>query len=169
VTRRALTTFAVTLVALTSWAWSWRDADVTSDLRVTSCSWFGEYYRRVAELGEDRTHWRVDTLPDRIGGWVDTKTDVVTISPATPCDLVHDVVTHEWAHLLQVAYYGDWDTAYAVGGATRLEREADCVSYLMGSHYTPYVGIPGGGVTCTPDELFWANELLKSHSDLIRR
>jgi hypothetical protein len=169
-TRRAYPVIAVVLVTLLVPLHLWQRPDATTSLRPSSCSWFGEYYRRLTDLNEDLTQWRVDRLPNGIGGWVDPETSVVTISTKTPCRLMHDVITHEWAHLLQGAYYGGWNEAYdAVGGAAQLEREADCVSYLLGSRYTPYVALPNGSVTCTSQELFNANALLQGHEDLIHR
>lgn len=59
------------------------------------------------------------------------------ISPQAPCEIVADIVRHEWMHLQQRRHHGSPRAYY--GEQERVERIADCGSKLLGSTWTPYL------------------------------
>lgn len=96
--------------------------------------------------------------PDNLWGIVDLAGGMqVRISPKVPCGYMLDVINYEWIHTRQYAKYGN-RTIQAYGDG--LEPVADCGSRLLGSTYTPYLGLRGSG--CTEYERASARSLLGS-------
>lgn len=129
-----------------------------TDHAMAACDQAAAMNRRLDQLGRGDFTWTIAETPSGLWGLVDLYGAMrVRISPTVPCGYMVDVINHEWIHTRQYAKYGK-RTIQAYGDG--LEPIADCGSRLLGSAYTPYLGLRGTG--CTEYELDSARSLLNS-------
>jgi hypothetical protein len=121
--------------------------------------------RTLAQLGENPASWEQRKLAPNIGGNIDLDSGRGYVNTATPCELVGDVVRHEWMHLQQLRMHGgSWEAAAQYYGSY-VELVADCGSMLLGSAYTPNVRAAAaergrGRSGCSPYDLGDAHALI---------
>ncbi|MBN9739564.1 hypothetical protein DMP23_00330 [Amycolatopsis sp. A1MSW2902] len=135
-----------------------RSAALTpADRDQVTCDRAAVMNRQLDQLGRSGFTWTIAEPPYKgLWGLVDLYgTMQVRVSPRTPCNLMVDVVNHEWMHTRQWSKYGH-RTIQAYGDG--LEPVADCGSKLLGSTFTPYLRDRGFG--CTDSELASARSLL---------
>jgi hypothetical protein len=81
-------------------------------------------------------------MPD--AGMAYTSDRVIALDAAAECAYVPSNFWHEWTHIRQADYFGDYSKAITALGSPALERIADCASQKLSvelhvAHYEPYL------------------------------